>query len=182
MELAEELDRIAAVAARFADDGEALTGVLPTEPRPGTRVFLCAFERAESRSWLALDAAGEPIEDRSTVREAVSIAVLCEVAEETAGGGDLSELRAQLVALRVTESPPGLDEAEEAALALEAVVGAPPRLACPEHLDAVGAATRRLERALGEGASPFAEAMRDGFVLVDALSAEVEQAYKRPLR
>ncbi len=182
MGLAEDLVTTAAIATRHTDDGEQLTGILPTEPERGARVYLCSYEGGERRRWLALDGEGEPIESRSLVREAVSIAALCELAEESAGGGDLSELRSQLVALRLTENPPGIDEAEEAALALEAAVGSPPRLATPAHLDAIGAATRRLERALGDaGASPFAEAMQQAVGAVEALTAEVESGYKRPL-
>ena len=182
MGLAEELERIAVLAAAFAEEGERVTGVLPAEAEPGARVYLCAYERGAERAWLAVDEAGVPIASRARVRAAVSIAALCEVADDTAGGGDLSELRSQLVALRLTENPPGIDEAEHAALALEAVVGAPPRLATPRHLDDVGAATRRLERALGSDASsPFAEAMRQALATVEALAAEVESTYKARL-
>jgi hypothetical protein len=182
VELADEVDRIAALAAGFADDGERLAGVLPAEPEPGARIYLCAFERGEERAWLALDGEGAPVESRTRVREAVSIAALCELADETAGGGDLSELRSQLVALRLTENPPGIDEAEAAALALEQVVGTPPRLATPAYLDAVGAATVRLERALGDStASPFAAAMQQGFATVEELTREVESSYKATL-
>jgi hypothetical protein len=181
--LAEDLEAIAAIAAERADAGERLTGVLPTEPEPGDRIYLCSFDGGERRRWLALDGSGAPVESRARVREAVSIAALCELAEESAGGGDLSELRSQLVALRLTENPPGIDEAEEAALALEAAVGAPPRLATPAHLDAIGTATRRLERALGDaGASPFAEAMQQAVGAVEELTREVESGYKRPLQ
>jgi hypothetical protein len=175
------LERIAALAAAHAEAGEEVVGVLAAEAEPAERVYLCAFARGDRRSWLALDAAGGPLVDRARLRAAVGILALCELAEETAGGGDLGELRAQLVALRVTENPPGIDEAEEAALALEAVVGAPPRLATPAHLDAVGAATRRLERALGDGDSPFANAMQHSLGAVEELTREVESAYKRPL-
>ncbi len=176
-----ELERIAALAAAYEEPGEALAGVLAAEPEPSERVYLCAYVRGDERSWLAFDAAGEPLVDRERLRDAVSILALCELAEETAGGGDLGELRAQLVALRVTENPPGIDEAEEAALALEAVVGAPPRVATPAHLDAVGAATRRLERALGDGSSPFANAMQQSVGAVEELTRDVESAYKRQL-
>jgi hypothetical protein len=181
--LAEDLETIAGIAAQHADSGEQLTGVLPTEPEPGIRIYLCSYEDGERRSWLALDGEGTPVGNGSAVREAVSIAALCELAEESAGGGDLSELRSQLVALRLTENPPGIDEAEEAALALEAAVGAPPRLATPAHLDAIGLATRRLERALGDpGGSPFAEAMQQAVGAVEELTREVEAGYKRPLQ
>jgi hypothetical protein len=86
------------------------------------------------------------------------------------------------VALRLTENPPGLDEAEVAVGALEATIARPPRLASSAYLDAVGAATRDLERALGEpGASPFAAAMQQAIGAVDELVAEVERTYKGAL-
>jgi len=86
------------------------------------------------------------------------------------------------VALRITESPPGIEEAEEAALALEQAIGAPPRLAEPSFLDRVGAATLRLEQALGDSAgSPFAEAMKRGLATVEELAHEVESSYKLQL-
>ncbi len=88
-------------------------------PLPAQR----AYAGTDGRSWLALDDGGRPVEERALVRQAASIAALCEVAEETSGGGDLEELRAELRRLRVTESPPGIDEAEEAALALEQTLG-----------------------------------------------------------
>jgi hypothetical protein len=185
MELSEELGRIAAEAARFAAPDEELAGVLAAEPAPGERIYLCAYARGGENgvAWLALGPDGRPVESRGSVREATSIAAMCELAEESAGGGDLGELRTQLVTLRLTENPPGIDEAEEAALALEHAVAAPPRVASPEYLDAVGAATRRLERVLGaNGTSPFAEAMKHGVAAVEALTAEVEAGYKGVLR
>ena len=99
-----------------------------------------------------------------------------------AAGGDLDDLRAQLVALRLTEDPPGLDEAEQALDDLQAELGSPPRVATPERLDRVGAATRRLEVALGgEGGSPFAAAMKGSGDAVQAFVSDVETAYKLPL-
>jgi hypothetical protein len=181
--LREELERVAEPARCFAAPGETLAGILAAEPEPGERVYLCAFvDEAGERSWVALDAEGEPVTSRAVVREAVSIAALCELAEETAAGGDVERLRADLATLRVTESPPGIEEAEEAALELERVLGAPPRLATPNYLDAVGAARVRLEQTLGDaGASPFATALKQGLVAVDELAAEVEGRYKLEL-
>jgi len=181
--VSEDIERIAELARSFARPGESLAGVLAAEPSPGQRVYLCAFvDEAGERRWLALDGGGAPISSRNVVREAASIAALCELAEETAGGGDLEELRRRLAALRLTENPPGIDEAEEAALALERTLGTPPRLATPAYLDAVGLATRRLEQALGEnGGSPFAAAMKGSLVAVDELTAEVEGRNKLEL-
>jgi len=129
-----------------------------------------------------LDEAGEPVARRERVRDAASIVAVCELAEETAGGGQLEELRQQLVQLRMTENPPGIEDAEAAALALERTIGSPPRVASPAFLDAVGVATMELERALGQaGGSAFAEAMKASIETVEAFVREVERAYKLEL-
>jgi hypothetical protein len=182
--LADDLGAIAASAAAFAEPGEELAGVLAAEPLSGERVYLCAFAAGDGRAaWLALDEGGRPVRDRQLVRDAASIAALCEFAVETAGGGRLDELRAQLLDLRMRENPPGIDEAEEAALALERVIGAPPHLATPRRLDEIGAATRRLELSLGgDSPSPFAEAMKGAMTAVDALLSEIDRGYKAQLR
>src|SRR6185437_1182597 len=115
-------------------------------------------------------------------REVASIVVMCELAGDLAGGGDLERLRSELARLRLTEAPEGIEGAEEAALALEHAVGAPPRVASPAYLDAVGAATRVLERELGEHASPFAMALSSASPAVEAFVGEVEMRYALPLR
>ena len=182
MALADDLERVATAAAAHAD-GARVSGVLPTQAA-GRRVYLCAFETDDGeRSWLALDEDGAPVGDRREVRDAVSIAALCEVAEEAAFPGDLDELRAQLVALRITEAPDGIDEAEAAARDLQHVLGAPPQLATPQRLDAIGQAARRLEVALDPTASsPFTAAMRGAAEVADALWADVERAYRGGLQ
>ena len=152
--------------------------MIAAEPDPGARVYLCAYDDG----WLALDVDARPVTERELVRKAASIAALCEVAEETSGGGDLEALRAELRRLRLTENPEGIEEAEEAALLLEGIVGVPPRLATPTYLDELGAATRRLEQALGDvGVSPFAQAMQSALGAVDDLTAEIERTYKLEL-
>ena len=182
MGLREDLDRVAGAAAQFARPGEELAGVVPAEPDTGERSYLCAYQAGEERTWLVLDDEGEPVTDRDRIRRAVSIIALSELAEESAGGGELEELRQQLVAVRLSENPPGIEEAEEAALALERAIGAPPRLAEPAYLDRVGEATRRLEAALGPSAgSPFAEAMKQGLAAAEELTHDVLAAYKLPL-
>lgn len=185
MALAEELGRAAALAAAHLQPGETVAGVVAAEPALGRRIYLCAFAGpdGDARTWLALDEAGEPVVDRRVVRETVSIAALCELAAETAGGGDLEALRGRLLELRLRERPPGIEEAEEAALELERTIGGEPRVATPAYLDAVGLATRRLESVLGEdGGSPFAAAMHAGMGSVEALTEEVERGYRRDLR
>jgi hypothetical protein len=183
MALRDDLDRAAQAAARFAADDEELVGIVPAEPSPGERRYLCAYALGEERTWLVLDDQGEPVADREAVRRVASIVAVCDLAEDSAGGGELDELRERLVAVRLTEAPPGIEEAEEAALALQQVIAAPPRVAEPAYLDRVGEATRKLERALGEpGTSPFSEAMKAGMASIDDFVLDVESAYKRSLR
>jgi hypothetical protein len=177
--LGDELTRIAAAAAAHAEDGERVTGVVAAELPGGVRVYLCSFERGEERSWLALDDAAAPVASASLVRDATAIAALCEVAEETAGGGNLEELRAQLMTLKLTEAPEGIEDAEAAALELEQTLAVPPRVASAAYLDALGAAVRRLEQTLGDtGTSPFAATMQQAIGMADALAADVAAHYK----
>jgi hypothetical protein len=179
MALQDDLDRIAIAAIAFADEGEELAGVLAAEPVGHGRVYLCAYTGEQGHTWLVLDDDAGPITDREVIRQAASLLALSEVAEESAGGGELDDLRSRLVALRLTENPPGIGEAEEAIVALQNVLGAPPRLATTAWLDEVGAATRRLEYALGDsGQSPFAEAMKAASASIEDFVTDVEANYK----
>ena len=181
MNVAEDVGRVASAASGFAAPGEELVGVLATEAL-GRRIYLCAFESGEGRSWLALGADAEPLTQTRLVREAASVAALCEVAEESAGGGHLPELRARLAELRETDNPTGIDEAEAAAAGLAETLQSEPRIASGAYLDALGSASRRLEQALGEtGPSPFAAAMQAALGSVEELAADVEANYKIPL-
>lgn len=173
--------RIAAAAAGFASDREEVAGVLVSEPL-GRRVYLVAFESGEERSWLALDDEARPLTERRLVCEAASLAAMCEVAEESAGGGDLQQLRARLAEIRETDAPEGIEEAEEAAAALAAALQAEPRVASSAYLDTLGAASLRLEQTLGEsGGSPFASALHAAAAAVEGLTADLERNYKLPL-
>jgi hypothetical protein len=80
-----DLRRIAEAAGSFAEPGEDVTGIVPTEPANGLRLYVCAYRDDEATGWLVLDATGVAVEDRALVHEAVSIAALCEVAEDAAG-------------------------------------------------------------------------------------------------
>lgn len=179
--LADDLTAAHEAATAFAEDGEEVVGVVPIEPAAGARVYLCAYLGTGERRWLALDPAGAPVLERRLLRDAVSVAALCELAEESAGGGDLATLRLRLEELRQTENPEGIDDAEAAAAELAAVLQPEPRLASGAYLDAIGAASARLERALGDNGSPFAEAMRLGVGAAEELAAEVESGYKADL-
>jgi hypothetical protein len=181
--LADELEGVARLAASRVGPGDAVSAVIPTEPAPGRRIYLCAFDDADAhRSWLALDGSGEPVATRKELREAISIAALCEVAAEAAGGGDLDALVSRLEELREVDAPPGIETAEDAARALRVVVGEPPQVATPARLDEIGMATRRLEQALDPTmSSPFASAMRGAEDAVAELQREVEAGYRIPL-
>ena len=85
MSIEDELDRAAAAAATFAGPDEQVVAVLAAEPADGTRVYICSYEGAGERTWLALNGDHEPVLSRSLVREAVSLVALCEIAEEAAG-------------------------------------------------------------------------------------------------
>jgi hypothetical protein len=181
MTVVEDVGRIAAAAAALAEPGEEVSGVLVAETL-GRRVYLCAFESADGHSWLALDDDEQPLTERRLVREAASLAALCEVAEESAGGGNLDELRARLAELRETDNPQGIEEAEAAAAALADTLQPEPRVASSPYLDALGSASRRLEQALGEsGGSPFASAMQAAMGAVEELGDDVERNYRRQL-
>ena len=182
MTLVDELEHAAALAADHAG-GARVSAAIPTEPEAGRRVYLVAFDDTDGyRSWLAVRADGSPVVSRAELREAVSIAALCELAADAAGGGDLEALVARLAELRETEAPAGVEAAEEAARALLALVGEPPQLASPERLDAIGMATRRLEQELDPlAASPFAAAMRSSDGALGELQREIEAGYRLPL-
>jgi hypothetical protein len=83
--LENDLRRIAETAARFASDGEEVAGIVPAEPASGIRVYVCAYADGEATSWLVFDATAVPVQDVQLVRDAVSIAALCELAEEATG-------------------------------------------------------------------------------------------------
>lgn len=183
MSLPDDLERAAGLAAAHAD-GARVSAVIATEPEPGRRVYLAAFDDPDGfRSWLAVREDGSPLVTRAELREAVSIAALCEVAAEAAGGGDLEGLVARLAELRASDAPAGIEQAEDAARALAAVVAEPPQLASPARLDAIGQAARRLEQELDPvAASPFAAAMRSAEGAVGELQREIEAGYRLPLQ
>jgi hypothetical protein len=92
--LSDDVTRIAAAAGAYAHPGEEVAAVLPAEPAGGERVYLCGFEAPDgTQSWLALDDHGSPVVSRKLVRDAASIAALCEIAEESLEGSAPVELR-----------------------------------------------------------------------------------------
>ena len=178
MGLREDLERIATAISA----GGVVKAVIAAEPTGGARHYLVALGEDEEPGWLVVDDAANPVTELETIREVASVIVLCELAEETAGGGELEELRQRLAQVRLTEAPDGIEAAEDAALELEKVIGAPPRIATPTFLDEVGIAVRRLEQALGQVDSPFATALASLAGAVDAFVNDVVTRYAIPLR
>ena len=83
--LSDDVRRIAEAATAYAAAREELAAVLVAEPHPGQRLYLCAFGRPDgTHAWLALGDDGTPVTDRGRIRDAASIAALCEIAEESA--------------------------------------------------------------------------------------------------
>lgn len=179
MAIGDDLDRAAEHAEAAAGEGSRASGVLATEAEPGRRVYLVSLDLPDrTRGWIAVRGDGAIVVSRADVRAAVSIAALCEVAADSAGGGDLDGLLASLVEVREREAPEGIDDAIAAAEALREAVGAPPQLSTAERLDAIGAATRRLEQELDPGGpSPFAAALKSAQGAVSELQREVEAGY-----
>ena len=60
MDLDGDLARAAEAASAFAAEGERLDAVLAAEPSSGERVYLVSYAGEGGRSWLVLDARGEP--------------------------------------------------------------------------------------------------------------------------
>lgn len=183
MALADELERIGGLASALVGPADTVSGIIATEAS-GVQVYVCSIDDADGkRSWLAVWDNGEPVSSRAELRAAVSIAALCELAADAAGGGDLDDLIARLAELRAQEAPEGIEEAEAAARELHVVVGDPPQLASPERLDAIGAAARRLEQELSPNApSPFVAAMRAADGVVGELQREIEAGYRLELQ
>src|SRR5438876_11671255 len=105
MALADDLERIAAVAA----DHGTVSGVLAAEPARGRRFYLVALGEDDARRWVLFDDAGAIVGRREDVRDAASIVALCELSAELAAGGDLEQLRASLAQVRMVEQPEGIE-------------------------------------------------------------------------
>ena len=76
-DLARDLERIAALAAALGADEERVAAVLPAEPQPGERAYLCTLEAADGeRSWIVLDRDGRTVAERRRVRDSVTILAL----------------------------------------------------------------------------------------------------------
>ena len=157
-----------------------MSAVLAAEPLPGRRVYLCAFESETGENRGSSSTVTARRLERRDIRDAVAIAALCEIAEESAAGGDLDELLGQLVALRITEQPEGIDEAEAAVRALQHTIGAAAaRDARASGRDRRGDAPARAGARPGRAVTVYGGAEgRPG--AIDELVKEVEATLPRP--
>ena len=125
--------------------------MIPTEAAGGERVYLCAFVAGEAKTWIALDALGRagPRPSRAARRRLDRVHV-------RGRRGDGRRRQPPGAAGAARDAPrdggPGRasSDAEQAVAELEQTVGGELRVASPAYLDEIGAATRRLELALGE--------------------------------
>ena len=172
MALADDLER---AAARPRPRTAQVAAVLAAEPARRAARYLVALGEDDDRSWLVLDARARPGRRarRQSARSPRSSSSASSPASSRAAA-QLEELRAQLAQVRLTEQPPGIEEAEEAALALERAIGAPPVVASPAYLDD---GRRRDARARGRARRPrlaVRERARAASGTVEAFVAEVE--------
>ncbi len=123
MALADELERAAAAAAAYGP----VTAVLAAEPVGRPRATSSRSARTRQRRWLVLDAAARARRRaRAGARGRLDRRPLR--ARRRARGRRRSSRSCAPSSRRfaMTEQPPGIEEAEEAALALEQAIGAPP--------------------------------------------------------
>ena len=116
------------------------------------------------------------------MREVASIVVMCELAEELSGGGQLDELRTRLAQLRMTEQPAGIEDGRGGGARRWSARSAH-RRASPRPRSSTTSAPRRSRssRRSGELESPFASALRSSTGAMDGFLAEVETRYLLPL-
>jgi hypothetical protein len=154
MSLEAELESALDAAARLGPPDRRPDAILPAEPHAGARVYLAAFGGGEDVRYLALDADGRPVTDRTLVRDTVAMLALAERADEVSGAVAADELEAAFAAAAAELGGAGLAaerdaaEAVRAALAALASEAAGPRVATPAYLDRIAACATELSGAL----------------------------------
>ena len=61
MALADDLERIAVVAAFFAAPNERISGIVAASPIAGAVVYLCAYESADGTTWTQVSSQSIPM-------------------------------------------------------------------------------------------------------------------------
>jgi hypothetical protein len=154
MSLEAELEQALAAAARLAPADRPPNAILPAEPHSGTRVYLAAFGGDEEIRYLAVDGDGNPVTDRTLVRDTVAMLALAERADEVSGAVAAEELEAAFAAATAELGDAGLAAERDAAEAVRSAVAAlaaeaaGPRVATPAYLDRIAACAAQLSQTL----------------------------------
>ena len=153
MTLEQELEA-AAAAARPHASGQPVVAVMAARPGRSDRVYLVALGCGDDPAYLTLDAGLAPVTDRRLVRDAVVMLGLAERAEEASIAIHADRLEEEFAAAQAALERAGRAEQSAAAsdvrvaLAELSRVADGPRVATPEYLDRLGAASGRLAVAL----------------------------------
>jgi hypothetical protein len=153
MSLEAELERALAAAERLGPPDRRADAILPAEPHSGTRVYLAAFGGEEIR-YLAVDGEGNPVTDRTLVRDTVAMLALAERADEVSGAVAAEDLEAAFATAAAELNRAGLARARDAAEAVRKAIAAlaaeaaGPRVATPAYLDRIAARAAELSAAL----------------------------------
>lgn len=153
MTLEQELEA-AAGAARAHAAGEPVAAVMAAQPGRSDRVYLIALGRDGDHRYLALDDRLQPVTDRRLVRDAVVMLGLAERAEEASIAIHADALDDPFAAAQAALEQAGRTQQATAAADVRAALAAlsraahGPRVATPDYLDRLGAASGRLAVAL----------------------------------
>jgi hypothetical protein len=154
MSLEVELERALDAAARLGPADARPDAVLPAEPHAGARVYLTAFGGGDKIRYLAVDADGNPVTDRTLVRDTVAMLALAERADEVSGAVSAGELEGAFATAAAELGAAGLTAEHDAAEVVRRAVAAladeaaGPRVATPAYLDRIAACAAELSGAL----------------------------------
>jgi hypothetical protein len=152
--LERELEAAAGAARAYAPGGEPVAAVMAAQPGRSDRVYLVALGAGGDHAYLALDGRLAPVADRRLVRDAVVMLGLAERAEEASIALHADPLEEEFAAAQTALERAGRGQQAAAAADVRAALvelsraAQGPRVATPEYLDRLGAASGRLAVAL----------------------------------
>jgi hypothetical protein len=152
--LEQELEAARDAALAHASAGEPVAAVMAAQPGRSERLYLVALGSGDDPAYIVLDAALAPVDDRRLIRDAVVMLGLAEQAEEASIAVHADRLAEEFAAVHnLLEQAGRAEQAQAAADVCQALAGLSaaaqgPRVATPEYLDSLGAASGRLAVAL----------------------------------